>query len=174
MVKLIASTASPRMDSCRKGDRCPSDGKAERHRAPDRWLTRCIDCGRWQFLLWTSWALLDFCLHTACATDRLAAGRARHPPGHPACRRRHRSPLRRLAPGLDTEHLLHLAGYRRDAHAAWQTALDATAHLADPTTRVRAHRYLGHACSRPGLHKEAAGHLMPARALGGMRVRTSS
>jgi tetratricopeptide (TPR) repeat protein len=62
-----------------------------------------------------------------------------------------------LAWTLNTFHIWR--GYRRDALAAWQAALDATAHLSDPTARIRAHRYLGHACSRLGLHEEAAGHL---------------
>ncbi|WP_433264776.1 ATP-binding protein [Actinosynnema sp. CS-041913] len=62
-----------------------------------------------------------------------------------------------LAWALNTFHFRR--GHRRDALASWRAALDASAHLPDPATRSRAHRRLGRACSRLGLHKEAARHL---------------
>ncbi|WP_238598489.1 AfsR/SARP family transcriptional regulator [Saccharothrix sp. ALI-22-I] len=82
----------------------------------------------------------------------------------------------RAAVALGRHHVVwHLAwtldafyrrrGHRRDALAAWRAALDAAAHLPDPTTRIHAHRNLGHACSRLGLHEDATGHLDRALAL---------
>ncbi|GAA0639417.1 hypothetical protein GCM10010174_71890 [Kutzneria viridogrisea] len=56
-------------------------------------------------------------------------------------------------------------GHRRDALILWRAALDAAAHLPDPTARIRAHRNLGGACSRLGLHAEATAHLYQALAL---------
>ncbi|MFI6030770.1 tetratricopeptide repeat protein [Amycolatopsis magusensis] len=62
-----------------------------------------------------------------------------------------------LAWALDT--FLLRRGHRRDALSMWQAALDAAAHLPDPATRSRAHRILGHACARLGLHEQATEHL---------------
>lgn len=68
-----------------------------------------------------------------------------------------------LAWNLDIFH--HRRGHRRDGLTVWRAALDAAAHLPDNTTRSRTHRLLGNACSRLGLHEEAAGHLDQALAL---------
>jgi DNA-binding SARP family transcriptional activator/Tfp pilus assembly protein PilF len=68
-----------------------------------------------------------------------------------------------LAWNLETFHLRR--GRRHDALAAWRAALDAAAHLPESVTRIRAHRLLGSACSRLGLHEEAIGHLDRALAL---------
>jgi DNA-binding SARP family transcriptional activator/Tfp pilus assembly protein PilF len=68
-----------------------------------------------------------------------------------------------LAWTLDTFH--YRRGHLRDALATWRAALDAAAQLPDPTTRSRAHRSLGNACARLGLHEEATGHLDQALAL---------
>jgi tetratricopeptide (TPR) repeat protein len=65
-----------------------------------------------------------------------------------------------LAWALDTFHFRR--GHLRDSLAAWQAALDAATHLADPATRSRAHRLLGYSCSRLNLHEEAIGHLVQA------------
>lgn len=62
-----------------------------------------------------------------------------------------------LARALDTIHLRR--GHRHDALASWRAALDAAAHLPNPATRSRAHRNIGRACSRLGLHEEATAHL---------------
>ncbi|MFI9815840.1 AfsR/SARP family transcriptional regulator [Saccharothrix variisporea] len=62
-----------------------------------------------------------------------------------------------LARALDTFHFRR--GHRRDALTAWRAALDAAAHLPDPTARSRAHRLVGRAYSRLGGHDEAIGHL---------------
>ncbi|MEU4446892.1 tetratricopeptide repeat protein [Actinosynnema sp. NPDC050801] len=53
-------------------------------------------------------------------------------------------------------------GHRRDSLASWRAALDAAVHLPNPASRSRAHRLLGRACSRLGLHEEATGHLYRA------------
>jgi tetratricopeptide (TPR) repeat protein len=53
----------------------------------------------------------------------------------------------------------------RDRLAVWRAALDAAAHLPDPAARVRAHRFLGVACTDLGRHDEAAEHLHRALAL---------
>ncbi|MFI5591116.1 ATP-binding protein [Amycolatopsis sp. NPDC051758] len=50
-------------------------------------------------------------------------------------------------------------GHRHDEIATWQAALHAADHLPDPATRGRTHRFLGHACSFLGLHKQATAHL---------------
>ncbi|QUQ65450.1 SARP family transcriptional regulator [Kutzneria sp. CA-103260] len=65
-----------------------------------------------------------------------------------------------LAWDLEIFHLRR--GHRHDALAAWRAALHAAAHLPDPVTRLRAHRLLGSACSRLGLHDEAVEHLAAA------------
>ncbi|MGW6928482.1 BTAD domain-containing putative transcriptional regulator [Lentzea sp. NPDC054927] len=88
-------------------------------------------------------AWLDAEHATLLATQRAAA----------ALGRRH--VVWHLAWALDTFHVRR--GHRRDAVAVWRTALG---HLPDdPTARSRAHRSLGNACSRLGLHEEATGHL---------------
>ncbi|QFZ20546.1 ATP-binding protein [Saccharothrix syringae] len=65
-----------------------------------------------------------------------------------------------LAWNLHTFH--QRRGHRRDAVTTWRTALDAADHLPDPATRSCAHRRLGHACSRQGLHEQATAHLEQA------------
>jgi len=65
-----------------------------------------------------------------------------------------------LAWALENFHLRR--GHLRDALATWRAALEASAHLPDPTARLRAHRLLGRACSRLGLHEEAIEHLNQA------------
>lgn len=64
---------------------------------------------------------------------------------------------------LDSFHLRR--GHRRDAVVSWRAALVAAAHLPDAVSLSRAHRLLGYACSRLGLHEEAIGHLDRALAL---------
>ncbi|MCS7480423.1 BTAD domain-containing putative transcriptional regulator [Umezawaea endophytica] len=64
---------------------------------------------------------------------------------------------------LDTFH--YRQGHRRATLVAWQAAVEAAAHLPDPTTLSRAHRLLGYACSRLSLHDEAIEHLDKALAL---------
>lgn len=56
-------------------------------------------------------------------------------------------------------------GHLHDAATVWRAALEAAAHLPDPATRIIAHRRLGRACSRLGLHEEATKHLNQALAL---------
>lgn len=53
-------------------------------------------------------------------------------------------------------------GYVRDARTTWRAALDAATQLPDPAARSRAHRFLGFACSRSGLHEEATANLEQA------------
>lgn len=53
-------------------------------------------------------------------------------------------------------------GHRHDDRAVWQFAVDAAAHLPDPTAGVRAHRYLGRACTELGCHEDASWHLRQA------------
>ncbi|MDX8030296.1 BTAD domain-containing putative transcriptional regulator [Lentzea sp. BCCO 10_0856] len=80
---------------------------------------------------------------TLLATQRTAAALGRH------------HVVWHLAWALDTFHVRR--GHRHDAVAVWRTALG---HLPDdPTARSRAHRSLGNACSRLGLHEEAVAHL---------------
>ncbi|WP_328442761.1 ATP-binding protein [Amycolatopsis sp. NBC_00438] len=62
-----------------------------------------------------------------------------------------------LAWNLHTFHLRR--GHRHEAITTWQAALRAADHLPDPATRSRAHRFLGRACSRLGLHDQATTHL---------------
>lgn len=62
-----------------------------------------------------------------------------------------------IAWALDVFH--RRRGHGRDALAAWRVALDVAAHLTEPATRTRTHRNVGRACSRLGLHEEAARHL---------------
>jgi tetratricopeptide (TPR) repeat protein len=91
----------------------------------------------------TAW--LDDEHATLLATQRTATALGRHPV------------VWHLALTLDVFHIRR--GHRHDALDAWRAALSAASHLLDPATRSRAHRNLGHACSRLGLHDEAAGHL---------------
>ncbi|WP_439659198.1 AfsR/SARP family transcriptional regulator [Lentzea sp. HUAS TT2] len=62
-----------------------------------------------------------------------------------------------LACALDVLHFRR--GHLRDGYASWRAALDAAAHLPDPVLRIRAHRFLGSACSRLGLDEVATWHL---------------
>ncbi|GAA1310675.1 tetratricopeptide repeat protein [Saccharothrix xinjiangensis] len=82
---------------------------------------------------------------TLLATQRTAATLGRHPV------------VWHLAWNLTT--FQHRRGHLHGALAAWQAALEAAAHLPDPATRSRAHRRLGDACARLGLHEQAIGHL---------------
>ncbi|NUT96471.1 MAG: tetratricopeptide repeat protein [Saccharothrix sp.] len=68
-----------------------------------------------------------------------------------------------LAWVLDTFH--YRRGHLRDALGVWQAALDAAAHLPDPTIRSRTHRLLGHTWSRLGRNEEATEHMNRALAL---------
>jgi tetratricopeptide (TPR) repeat protein len=61
-----------------------------------------------------------------------------------------------LAWNLDT---FHRRGDQCETLAVWGAALEATAHLSDPVTRIRAHRFLGNVCSWLGRHEEATRHL---------------
>jgi tetratricopeptide (TPR) repeat protein len=56
-------------------------------------------------------------------------------------------------------------GHLHDQVTVWHTALDAAAHLPDPTTGIRAHRLLGLACADVGRHEEAIDHLHQALSL---------
>ncbi|MEV0678750.1 BTAD domain-containing putative transcriptional regulator [Actinosynnema sp. NPDC050436] len=82
---------------------------------------------------------------TLLATQRAAADLGRH------------HLVWHLAWALDIFHFRQ--GHLHDALAAWRAALDAAAHLPDPTALTRAHRLLGRVCSRLGLHEEATAHL---------------
>ncbi|WP_433271336.1 BTAD domain-containing putative transcriptional regulator [Actinosynnema sp. CS-041913] len=96
----------------------------------------------------TAMAWLDAEHATLLATQRAAVALGRH------------HFVWHLARALDTFHFRR--GHLHHALASWRAALDAAAHLPDPTTHIRAHRHLGHACSRLGLHEEAIGHLEKA------------
>ena len=65
-----------------------------------------------------------------------------------------------LAWALSTFHFRR--GHQRDMLATWRAAVDAAAHLPDPTARSHAHRSLGFACARLDLHEEATRHLTRA------------
>jgi tetratricopeptide (TPR) repeat protein len=67
-----------------------------------------------------------------------------------------------LAYAVSTFHFRH--GHQLDEVAVCLAAMDAAAHLPDPTTRILAHQHLGRAYSRVGNHEAAAEHLH--RALG--------
>ncbi|MBB5954393.1 tetratricopeptide (TPR) repeat protein, partial [Saccharothrix tamanrassetensis] len=88
---------------------------------------------------------------TLLATQRAAVALGRH------------QVVWHLAWALDVFHVRR--GCLRDRLASWRAALDASAHLPEPTTRIRAHRNLGDAYTCLGLHKEAVGHLDRALAL---------
>ncbi|ANZ42585.1 hypothetical protein BBK82_08265 [Lentzea guizhouensis] len=131
---------------------------------------------------------MEFYLHTALAADRLLAPHRPLPPiGSPCVPPLPLPDVEAAAAWLQDEHatllatqraavahrrhdiVWHLAdalnafhtrrGHLRDALATWQAAADATDHLADPLTRIRTYRALGHACARSGLHKQATENL---------------
>ncbi len=56
-------------------------------------------------------------------------------------------------------------GHLPDNLTVWQTALRATTHLTDPTTRIHTHRHVGHAYAMLGRYDEAIGHLNQALTL---------
>jgi tetratricopeptide (TPR) repeat protein len=64
---------------------------------------------------------------------------------------------------LSTFH--YRRGHRREELAVWHAALDAAAHLPDPSARIRAHRLLGRAYTDLGHFQEATGHLHRALTL---------
>jgi DNA-binding SARP family transcriptional activator len=68
-----------------------------------------------------------------------------------------------LACSMTTLHIRR--GRRHDQVAAWQAALDATAHLADPGAGMYAHRRLGSAITELGRHDEGIAHLHQGLAL---------
>jgi DNA-binding SARP family transcriptional activator len=68
-----------------------------------------------------------------------------------------------LACSMTTFHIRR--GRRHDQVAAWQAALDATAHLADPGAGMFAHRRLGSAVAELGRHNEGIAHLHRGLAL---------
>ncbi|PWW63351.1 AfsR/SARP family transcriptional regulator [Actinokineospora spheciospongiae] len=68
-----------------------------------------------------------------------------------------------LAGALET--YLRRRGHLRDRLAVWTAAVDAVAHLSDPTAHVRAHRLLGRAHADLGQHDEAGRCLRAALAL---------
>ncbi|MDX3659793.1 BTAD domain-containing putative transcriptional regulator [Streptomyces sp. ID05-26A] len=68
-----------------------------------------------------------------------------------------------LAWALSTFHFRR--AHRRDMLALWRAAVDAAAHLPDPTTLSSALRSLGFACARLDLHEEASRHLNRALVL---------
>lgn len=65
-----------------------------------------------------------------------------------------------LAWTLDTFH--HWRGHRHDQLAVWRSALNAAAHLANPTLRTVAHRRLGRAYAYLGQVDEGIGHMHQA------------
>jgi tetratricopeptide (TPR) repeat protein len=63
-------------------------------------------------------------------------------------------------------HIFHSRrGHLHDRLATWRAALDAAAHLPDPTPRIHAHRRLGDAYAALGRHEEGIAHLHQALAL---------
>nr|WP_290054570.1 BTAD domain-containing putative transcriptional regulator [Amycolatopsis sp. MEP2-6] len=68
-----------------------------------------------------------------------------------------------LAWGLHT--FQNRRGMLTDRLAVWRTALDSTAHLADPVATCRAHRLLADVQANLGRHDEAVGHLREAVSL---------
>jgi tetratricopeptide (TPR) repeat protein len=68
-----------------------------------------------------------------------------------------------LAWALDT--FLDWRGFRHDRLAIWQDALDAAAHISDPTRYIHAHRRLGAAYLGLGSNEEGFFHLHQALAL---------
>ncbi|MCE6997477.1 tetratricopeptide repeat protein [Saccharothrix sp. S26] len=138
--------------------------------------------------------VLDFYVHTAHAADRLLY-RHRLPvrldPPAPGVRPQPLPDVPAALAWFDTEHPNLLAaqdtagehhhavwqiawalstfhtrrGRRRDELAAWQAALDAAAHVSDPTAHTVIHRHLGGAYADLGRHAEATEHLHRALAL---------
>ncbi|MET9226119.1 tetratricopeptide repeat protein [Lentzea sp. NPDC003310] len=88
---------------------------------------------------------------TLLAAQRVAADLGRH------------QVVWHLARVLDTYH--YRRGHREEALVVWQAALAASAHLPDPTVRIRSYRYLGSACTRRGLQEQATTNLEHALAL---------
>ncbi|MFI9814350.1 ATP-binding protein [Saccharothrix variisporea] len=80
--------------------------------------------------------------------------------GKVAVDRRWHAKVWQLAYALDTFHWRR--GHVHDHFALWQDALNAAEELGDSTLLGKAHRYLGFAASRRGLHDEAARHLTRA------------
>ncbi|WP_370970308.1 BTAD domain-containing putative transcriptional regulator [Amycolatopsis sp. cg9] len=70
-----------------------------------------------------------------------------------------------LAWGLHT--FQNRRGMLPDRLAVWRTALDSTAHLADPVATCRAHRLLADVQANLGRHDEAVEHLQEAVSLAG-------
>jgi DNA-binding SARP family transcriptional activator len=68
-----------------------------------------------------------------------------------------------LAWALDSFH--RRRGRLRDDHTTWQAALAAAERLADPSIQSLAHRRLGGAAARAGLHGQALDHLRQALAV---------
>jgi DNA-binding SARP family transcriptional activator/tetratricopeptide (TPR) repeat protein len=56
-------------------------------------------------------------------------------------------------------------GHRHADRAVWRAAVDAAAHLPDPTARIRAYRYLGRAYTELGCHDGASRYLRQALVL---------
>ncbi|SEP49747.1 tetratricopeptide repeat protein [Amycolatopsis saalfeldensis] len=79
---------------------------------------------------------------------------------HTATRHAWHSTAWQLAWALQTFHVSR--GYRHDRLAVLQVALNAAAHLPDPTAGVLAHRLLGDAYTDLGCYEEAMGHLHQA------------
>ncbi|ONI91392.1 transcriptional regulator, SARP family protein [Saccharothrix sp. ALI-22-I] len=69
----------------------------------------------------------------------------------------------RVAWTLSTFHTRR--GHHHDELDVWLAALNAAAHLPDPTTHTVTHRYLGGAYTNLGRHREATEHLHQALAL---------
>ncbi|MGW3961514.1 BTAD domain-containing putative transcriptional regulator [Amycolatopsis sp. NPDC005003] len=82
---------------------------------------------------------------------------------HTAAARHRHATVWWLAWSLHTFH--YQRGHHHDRLTVWQAAVDAAAHLPDPTTRIHAHRYLGLAYAELGRHENAITHLDQARTL---------
>jgi hypothetical protein len=82
---------------------------------------------------------------------------------HAAARHIRHPTVWQLAWNLDTFHARR--GYGHDRFVMWRAALDAAAHLADPTTRIVAHRHLGSSYAALNCHDEGISHLRQALAL---------
>ncbi|GII01085.1 AfsR/SARP family transcriptional regulator [Planobispora takensis] len=139
--------------------------------------------------------LVDFYLHTAFTAERLLEQARRPIElGRPApgCEPHALGDVSAASAWLDAEHanllaVQHLAvehgwhtpvwqlawclttfHYRRGHHqdlAMWQAGLTATQRLGDPAAQALAHRLLGGAYSKAGMHAEAVSHLTQALAL---------
>ena len=82
---------------------------------------------------------------------------------HAAAARDWHSAVWQLAWALSTFHTRR--GHRHEELALWQAAAEAAVHLADPTARTLALRFLGRTCSELGRHRAAVAHLQTALAL---------